>query len=557
MNNTNNSPPEDKGAAPERTTPNRNNFQNYNITLSGSVNIDGFIKQPVTLPGNGIQNINTAQQVFKIIAPKHEIFYRGVEVCNDNNGKIYLNILRPAAAITRFEKHCEFLAIKKGPKSEDMWARRPMRKETAESLLHSHEAQELLPNITGLINCPIIRVKDDKIAVVGKGYDQDTGLLITGGVRPPKVNLQEAVRSLKNLLAEFDFQSPGDRSRAFASIMTPALKMGGFIKGYIPIDVAEANESQSGKTYRLKMVATLYNEEVSFVARRDGGVGSLDESISECLVKGRPFILLDNLRGRLDSQFLEAFLTAGGSFLARIPHRGSIEIDPSRFFVSLTSNGVNTSQDLANRSSIVRINKKSQDFKFKDYPEGDLLDHLKANQAYYLGCVFAVIRAWYEAGQPRTNETNHDFREWTQILDFIVQKILFEAPLIEGHRAAQERVSNPAQTFFREVCLAAERQSRLGEELSASNIFDICQEGGIEIRGLSEDKQDDDKAAARQIGKHAARVFNTTEQVEIDTWTVTRGKKRVPRPDHNGTMEITVYNITRKEEMIASEGDPF
>jgi hypothetical protein len=559
MDNTNNSPPEEKGAAPERTTPNKNKFSIYNTTLPGSVNFGGLTKPLVSLPGNGVQNIDTAREVFKIVAPHHEIFYRGgavFELNSDNNGNVCLNTLRPAAAITRFEKYCDFVAPRKGPKGEDMLAHRPMRKETAESLLHSREAQELLPNITGLINCPIIKENEDKLTVIGKGYDSETGLLITGGEKPPKIELKDAVESLKSILAEFDFQSSGDKSRTFASLLTPALKMGGFIKGNIPIDVAEANESQSGKTYRIKLVAALYNEELSFVARRDGGVGSLDESISERLVKGHPFILLDNLRGRLDSQFLEAFLTAGSSFHARIPHKGSIEIDPSRFFISLASNGVITTQDMANRSSIVRINKQPQDFRFKEYPEGDLHDHLKANQPYYLGCVFAVIQAYIEAGQPRTGETTHDFREWAQRLDWIVQEILLEAPLIEGHRAAQERVSNPAQTFFREVCIATDRQSRLGEELSATNIFDICQEEGITIPGLSEEKQDDEKAAPRQIGKLASKVFNNTVQVELDSWTLTRSKKHVRR-DCNGTTPLTVYTITRKEELTASEDDPF
>src|SRR5262245_42173405 len=42
-----------------------------------------------------------------------------------------------------------------------------------------------------------------------------------------------------------------------------------------------------------------------FAARRIGGVGSLDESYSQALLSGRPFVMIDNLRGRLDSQLLE------------------------------------------------------------------------------------------------------------------------------------------------------------------------------------------------------------------------------------------------------------
>jgi len=84
------------------------------------------------------------------------------------------------------------------------------------------------------------------------GYDEDTGVLVTAGKEPAVVPLTEAVAALTKLIVEFDFQCPGDRSRAIASFITPALKIGGLIQGKVPADVAEADQSQSGKTYRQK-----------------------------------------------------------------------------------------------------------------------------------------------------------------------------------------------------------------------------------------------------------------------------------------------------------------
>jgi hypothetical protein len=42
-------------------------------------------------------------------------------------------------------------------------------------------------------------------------------------------------------------------------------------------------------------------------------------TFSDHLVKGRVFVQFDNVRGKLDSQYLESFLTAEGTFPARIP----------------------------------------------------------------------------------------------------------------------------------------------------------------------------------------------------------------------------------------------
>src|SRR6266481_2891046 len=119
--------------------------------------------------------------------------------------------------------------------------------------------------------------------------------------------------------------------------------------------------------------------------------------------------------------------------------------------------GVNTTRDLANRSNIIRIRKKKDGFVFRKYPEGDLLMHVRARQAYYLGCVFAVVRHWYAEGRLRTNETRHDFREWVQIADWIVRNVFGLVPVMDGHQQAQERVSNPALVWLRSLILAIDQ----------------------------------------------------------------------------------------------------
>src|ERR1019366_6356288 len=101
--------------------------------------------------------------------------------------------------------------------------------------------------------------------IVGPGYHEGTQMLVTGGTIPPDMELAEAVNALLDTVSEFDFQTPGDKSRALAAILTPALKIGEHLRGNVPADVAEADKSQSGKTYRQKVVAAFYNERVAMV----------------------------------------------------------------------------------------------------------------------------------------------------------------------------------------------------------------------------------------------------------------------------------------------------
>ena len=84
----------------------------------------------------------------------------------------------------------------------------------------------------------------------------------------------------------------------------------------------------------------------------------MEETFNEHLIKGKVFIQFDNLRGKLDSQYLESFLTADGSITARVPYHGNVLIDPSKFIVFISSNGFEATKDLANRASIIRIRKR-------------------------------------------------------------------------------------------------------------------------------------------------------------------------------------------------------
>jgi hypothetical protein len=361
-------------------------------------------------------------------------------------------------------------------------------------------------------------------------------LLVLDGEAPEEVPLDDAFQSLKGLLAYFDFVTQSDLSRALASFLTPAMKMGGLLQGHVPITVAEADESQSGKGLLQKMLAAIYGETPSIAVLKRGGVGGADESFFEKLVNGRPFIQLDNYRGVLDSPALESFLTADRCFPCRIPLVREIEVDPSRFFILLTSNGVETTRDLANRSNIVRIRKRHG----IDFP--DTLSEIRSRQPYYLGCVFAIIREWHRLGKPQTNETRHDFRGWCRPLDWISQNLWRLPPLMDGHQSAQERVSNPALTFLRKIAVEVGRAGSIGVPLSASEIYDLAERANLEIPGLGKNGVLDEERGKRIIGIKFAPLFKDAAVIDLDGLTVTRKEESRSRSG-GGNYSVNTYTF--------------
>jgi hypothetical protein len=357
--------------------------------------------------------------------------------------------------------------------------------DSAKVLLKSDAAIKHLPAISFLSAQPVYTIVEGEPKILYRGYhDVHGGVYVSHGETPILLpSLDHAVALILGALKDYDFVSPSDKSRAVASFLSPALRIGKFLGDTdFPIDIAEADESQGGKTYRHRLVCALYGETPYIIANREGGVGSIDESISSALIAGTPFILIENYRGKMNSQLLETCLRGTGVAPARIPHRGEVQVSTTHINWQLSSNGLEATRDFVNRAIINRISKRVQGFKFTRYPQGDILAHVKADQPQYLGAVFRIIREWFDQGCRRTEENRHDFTQWAQTLDWIVQNIFNLPPLLDGHVEEVLRVSDSALSWLRQVGIAVEKDKRLDEALSASEIVDICLARGSSSR---------------------------------------------------------------------------
>src|SRR4029077_4575480 len=114
---------------------------------------------------------------------------------------------------------------------------------------------------------------------------------------------EEARASLLDLLGDFSFATPADKSRCLAGLLSPALRFGRLLKTDFPLDLCEADQSQAGKGFRANLITRIYDEEPKVITLSSGrGVGSLEEGIAEVLLSGKGFGVIDNMRGEVNSQ---------------------------------------------------------------------------------------------------------------------------------------------------------------------------------------------------------------------------------------------------------------
>lgn len=482
----------------------------------------------VVLPGKGVEISETAAELGKLLGATGKWFRRGMAVLTlsaDDEGQPVLRQCRPATLPSAFEAVSELRVIREG---EDGPVAVPTvcSEQTAKLIIHADSFLSFLPPIRILAQSPVLVESNGELVEV-IGYHRESGVLAFGS-QTENVPLPEAVSLLKSLVRDFKFSTPSDESRAIASLITPALVQGGLLRGRSPIDLGEADQSQTGKGFRNKITAAVYRQQVRTVAQRSGGVGSLEEDMSSKLIAGANFICLDNVRGKIDSPTIESMLTED-LYSARVPHTAAVEIDPRRVVIMMTSNKAQVTDDLANRSSCVRLLKQDQRYRFQHFPEGDILEHIRANQPRYLGAVFAVIREWQRQGKQRSTEVRHDFRPWAQTLDWIIQNVMGCPPLLEGHQAAQQRISNPTLSWLRDVALRICQSHQNGQWIRTNEILDVLIDAGdVEIPGVKEESDLDCETvrtnALRQIGQKLGRCFKGQAFIDVDNVQIDRNE---------------------------------
>ena len=494
----------------------------------------------VYLPSDYTSAWESAMALMEILAPKKTLFTQGKNlVCvRYENGVPLLDKVDAYALRSFADKHVMFMAKKSKKGAEAIPRLSSISAEDSRAIIGCRQAVGALPVINGMANFPLMRSDG---TICPNGYDENTGILVTGGVRVNEIPLERAVMLIRNLMGDFKFASPADEGRAISAILAPMLRLGVWQgeKIVFPIFTVEANESQSGKGMLTKVIAEIYNETPAMVAHSKKGVGGFDESFCNALLRGRPLVVLDNLRGRVDSQILESFTTAAGPFYARAL-RADGEADSRYYVLYATSNGFDSTKDLANRMCMIRIEKQPDGYVWHSWPEGGLLKHIGVNRGDYLGAIHAILGAWLVLDK-QTMPCAHDQREWASAMNWIVQRLFKLPPLMDGHEELKQRVANPAMGFLREIALSIKDPEI---DLTAIEIVNHAASAGIEIP--NDKGKDDDLAKAQLVGIILGPCFKKQDEIVIGDVTITRTEKSVAREDGQGSFTKKYYSFRRR-----------
>ncbi len=503
--------------------------------------------------GTGVTIVETAENFGKLYEEKEVLFRRisadGHEpqvqtVANDRS----LRMLSAALACSEFEKVARITTYKNYKTVHAV-----LTENDTKRILCCPNFMNRLPPLRMFAKCPVIIEAANGGTRIINTYDRRTGIFAMGE-RPAEVDANEAIEIILSSIDEFHFKSPADKSRALASIITPAIIMGGIANFRSPIDLSEADDSQAGKGFRTRINAAYYNETPYPINQHRGGVGGMGESFNQALIEARIFINLDNLKpvkgGVFDSEPLCSFMTED-NYYARMLRKGMF-INPRLHIIQMTTNGCTLSKDLMNRTSPVAILKRNG-HSYKEFPEGSILDHVRHNQSKFLGAVFSIIRPWVLEGKPKTSTTAHEssFTPWAQSLDWIVQNIMGQAPLLDGYEQVHSRITSPYLQKLRDIALAVIKAGR-GEWITASDIIETVGLHGIALPGVKPGydfeamTMDEKENARRQLGKSFKNAFDSygsSDVLILDGIRIARKEETKTYVD-NTTRDLKYYNFS-------------
>ncbi len=182
-------------------------------------------KPIVVLPGGSQTITETAGHLAELFSERQSVFlHSGVPVMlktRDTKMAIELEPLIPAVATTEFEDIARLMKLD----SEGLPVPAICSESCAKRILLSRAFRSRLPVIDIVTRSPVLTPLADGSLTQIVGYNEEKRIFACGQ-RVDEPDLDKAIDLINLLLRDFDFATPGDRSRAIASLITPALVHG-------------------------------------------------------------------------------------------------------------------------------------------------------------------------------------------------------------------------------------------------------------------------------------------------------------------------------------------
>ncbi len=261
-----------------------------------------------------------------------------------------------------------------------------------------------LPPLHSVTRSPLVTETGE--IITRSGYHKGTGVYVdlddslTGISVPDKPSAQDVENArvlLEDVLYDFPWVTPADRTRALGALLTPLARP---MLTTAPMHVISAVRRSSGKGLLTDVFHLIATGETAAVQDLPGTETEMRKVIASKLFAGAATLFLDECSSGVDSKALSALLTAE-SYTDRILGESRMISVQNNLCVYAAGNNIAVDGDLARRVVPILLDPKcSRPESRSGFRHPHLRRYVREHRRELLAAALTLLRAWAVAGRP-------------------------------------------------------------------------------------------------------------------------------------------------------------
>ena len=286
-----------------------------------------------------------------------------------------------------------------------------------------------LPPLHSVTRSPLVTGTGE--IVTRSGYHAGAGVYVDlddslAGIsvpdEPSAQDVEEARALLEDILHDFPWVTPADRTRALGALLTPLARP---MLATAPMHVISAVRRSSGKGLLTDVFHLIATGETAAVQDLPGTETEMRKVIASKLFAGAATLFLDECSVGVDSKALSALLTAE-SYTDRILGESRMISVQNHLCVYAAGNNISVDGDLARRVVPILLDPKcSRPESRSGFRHPHLRQYVRDHRRELLAAALTLIRAWAVAGQPSPTVAGPfgSFEGWYYVVGGVLEHV--------------------------------------------------------------------------------------------------------------------------------------
>ena len=312
-----------------------------------------------------------------------------------------------------------------------------------------------------------------------------------------------------DLLTDFPFNSESERATAISLLLLPFARE--MIDSATPLHLFEKPSPGTGATLLVDMLTYPATGWPIPAMTEGNNEEEWRKRVTAKLMTGPQFLLLDNLRHRLDSAAVSSAITAP-TWEDRVLGASTIVNLPVRCAWIATGNNPSVSSEIARRTVRCRLDtKQDRPWLRAGFKHPNLRTWAQQNRGRLIWAALTIIQSWIVAGRPLGDAKLGMFEIWSSVMGGIL-----------GHVGISGFLDNLDQ-FYTESDVEGEQWRMLlgawyrkhgDEPKKAGDLFPLAEQCDLAIGGST------DRAQRTRFGKMLGQQRDRTFAIDTDSGTL-------------------------------------